>query len=981
MHLKIFITCFIVFSFLTISSSIFAAPSGKIVGTVTDANTDEKLIGANISVQGTALGAATNMEGEYRIANIPVGSQTLKISYIGYKDTLLIVNIVENRTLTVDVELNLDVIQGEDVVVTAQLEGQLAAINRQLQSNKIKNVVSKERILSLPDVNAAESIGRLPGVSIIRSGGEASQVVIRGLAPAYNSITVNGEKIPSTSLNDRGVDLGMISPEVLAGIEVTKALTADMEADAIGGTVNLLLSNAPSGFKYNIRTMGGYNNIRNDFNQFNGYISLSNRFADDKFGLMVTGNRTRVQRGSDRFSANYEVVGPPPEGEIYNKIDAAVPRLIYTDDIRERSSFSIFMDYKFSNSVINFSNFFSRVDKDQDIRTSGFNYGTNSDNSFRADYRKRITQSDVMTTQLSGLHTLGFGDIDWRLARNVSNTRILYDSQFNFRDEGAVDAALLPQEDISADNIIKATTIDLTDLALFGSSFRQEESFDRDLTATLNFKVPFAISNSFSGYLQFGGRYFAKNRVRDRSLYRPAWTQLVSDNKIQIYHSRWGEPGFVFHENSTGNPSVLNYLSDNLSLDDFLNGAYEFYPELDGEELTRLFDSYMRDTLYNKSIREDLDDYEVDEEVTSSYVMTEINIGKYLMFLPGVRYEYTNNNLTGRKGQSTGTSIEDSYFERESRISDTTAINTYGNFFPMIHLRFKPVDWFDVRLAYTETISRPRMEYMLPRKILESNRITIFMGKSDLKPQLSTNYDLFFSFYGNRAGLLTLGGFYKEISNLIFTRNNKYILNAEAAEKEGLTENFVGWFLNRPENNESKTIIKGFEIEWQTNFHYLPKPFNGFVLTLNYSQIWSQTNYPRSRLIEERIPTFPFRKLTALDTVRSGRMINQPDAIANISLGYDLGRFSGRISMLYQGSTLSSISSLPEDDGFTDELLRFDLSFKYWITDNISLFFAANNITNRVDATYLFGRGNPRNYPTSSQYYGYTLDFGIGISN
>ncbi len=980
MRRKLFTTCFIVVSFIISSISINAAPSGKIKGIVTDATTGERLIGANVSVQGTSLGAATNMDGEYKVSNIQVGPQIVKFSYIGYKDTLVTLEIVENRTLTVDVELNLDVITGEDVVVTAQLEGQLSAINRQLQSNTIKNVVSKEKILELPDANAAESIGRLPGVSIIRSGGEANQVVIRGLAPTYNSITVNGEKIPSTSLNDRGASLGMISPEVLAGIEVTKALTADMEADAIGGTVNLILSNAPSGFKYNFRAMGGYNNLRNDFNQFNGYLSLSNRFADDKFGLMVAGNRTRVQRGSDSFSASYDIVGPPPEGEIYNKIDAAVPRLTYTDDVRERSSFSIFMDYKLPNTVINFNNFFSRVDSDQDRRRSGFNYGTNSDNSFRADYRKRITQSDVMTTQLSGLHTLGFGDIDWRLARNASSTRVLYDSEFNFRDEGAVDAALLPQEDISADDIIKATTVDLADLALFGANFKQEESFDRDLTATLNFKIPFAFSNAFAGYVKFGGRYFAKKRDRDRSSFRPSWTQLISDKNLQIYHSRWGEPGFEFIENSTGYPSVLNYLDDNLSLDDFLNGAYELYPELDGEELTRLFDSYMRDTLYFKSARADLDDYEVDEEVTSAYAMSEINIGKYVMFLPGIRYEYTNNILTGRKGQSTGSTTED-YLDLEKRVSDTTAVHNYGNLFPMVHLRVKPVDWFDIRLAYTETISRPRMEYMLPRKILVSNKITMYLGKPDLKPQLSTNYDLFLSFYGNKIGLFTLGGFYKEIHNLIFSRDNKYILNAEVAAEEGISENYVSWFLNRPENNKNVTTVKGFEIEWQTNFHFLPKPFNGLLLTLNYTRIWSETSYPRSRLIEERIPTFPFRKLTALDTVRTGRMINQPDAIANISLGYDYGRFSGRVSMLYQDATLRSISSLPEDDGITDELLRFDVSLKYWLTDKVSLFFTANNITNRPDETYLFGRGDPKNYPTSRQYYGYTLDFGIGISN
>ncbi len=292
MPLRLFNICFIVFSFYISSTSILVAQSGKIAGTVTDANTGETMIGANVSLQGTSLGAATNMAGEYNIANVSVGSQTIKFSYIGYKDTLIVVNIIENRTLRVDAELRLDVFEGEEVVVTAQLQGQLAAINQQLMSNTIKNVVSSDKIMEVPDANAAESIGRLPGVSIIRSGGEASKVTIRGLSPTFNNVTIDGEKIPSTDVKDRSVDLSMISPEVLAGIEVTKAITPDMDADAIGGSINLTLNTAPSGFRYHFRAKVGYNKLRDDFGQFNGALTLSNRFADEKLGLMVTLNRS-----------------------------------------------------------------------------------------------------------------------------------------------------------------------------------------------------------------------------------------------------------------------------------------------------------------------------------------------------------------------------------------------------------------------------------------------------------------------------------------------------------------------------------------------------------------------------------------------------------------------------------------------------------------------------------------------------------------
>ena len=121
-------------------------------------------------------------------------------------------NVGEGETLRQDFKLVAVSIQGETVVVTAQASGQNAAINQQLASNAITNVVSAARIQELPDANAAESVGRLPGVSVLRSGGEGTQIVISGLQPKYNNVTVDGVRMASSNPNDRGTDLSMISP-------------------------------------------------------------------------------------------------------------------------------------------------------------------------------------------------------------------------------------------------------------------------------------------------------------------------------------------------------------------------------------------------------------------------------------------------------------------------------------------------------------------------------------------------------------------------------------------------------------------------------------------------------------------------------------------------------------------------------------------------------------------------------------------------
>jgi hypothetical protein len=133
----------------------------------------------------TSLGASTDIDGRYTIRDVPPRSYTLRATYIGYREKEVAVEVKEGETIKQDFKLTAVGVEGEEVVVTAQAAGQKEAINRQLSSMPIVNIVSRARIQELPDANAAESVSRLPGVSLIRTGGEGSKVVIRGLSPQY----------------------------------------------------------------------------------------------------------------------------------------------------------------------------------------------------------------------------------------------------------------------------------------------------------------------------------------------------------------------------------------------------------------------------------------------------------------------------------------------------------------------------------------------------------------------------------------------------------------------------------------------------------------------------------------------------------------------------------------------------------------------------------------------------------------------------
>ena len=291
------LSCVSLFSlFFLLSSFLFAAAPGQIEGYVLESKSGDALPGANVFLKGTSSGAATDLNGKYTIRNVQAGNYQLVVSYIGYRGKTLEVTVEADKTLKLDVKLDYQTVEGEVIEITAQAEGQMQAINQQLASDKIANMVSETRIQELPDFNAAQAISRLPGVSTLESSGEANKVVIRGLAPQYNTVSVEGIKLASTGStqmgvstlanvpgpgsisNDRSVDLSMVSPYMIKTISVFKSLTPDMDANAIGGSVNMELREAPSELHYDLLWQSGYTQKSNTYGNYRAVGSVSTTF-------------------------------------------------------------------------------------------------------------------------------------------------------------------------------------------------------------------------------------------------------------------------------------------------------------------------------------------------------------------------------------------------------------------------------------------------------------------------------------------------------------------------------------------------------------------------------------------------------------------------------------------------------------------------------------------------------------------------------
>ena len=260
----IFLSFFLV-SYLFISPlSISAQKNGQITGRVYDAETKEYLPGANVVLKGTAFGAATDRSGNYRISNIPPGNYVLVASYIGFEDTSFDIVIDEKGfTVNQDLALKASEVKMQEVTILGLRQGQTKALNVQKTASNIMNVVSEEQIESFPDINSAEVLQRVPGITILRDQGEGRYVQIRGTEARLNTMKVNGETIPSPEGEIRQVQMDIIPADQLSSIEVIKAITPDMDGDAIGGTVNLITKSALDYEKpvLNVTAGGGYADI------------------------------------------------------------------------------------------------------------------------------------------------------------------------------------------------------------------------------------------------------------------------------------------------------------------------------------------------------------------------------------------------------------------------------------------------------------------------------------------------------------------------------------------------------------------------------------------------------------------------------------------------------------------------------------------------------------------------------------------------
>lgn len=885
------------------------AQTGNIIGTVTDEN-GLYLPGANVVINKVSKGAITDFDGKFTIVDVPEGTYIIEVSYLGYAELAQEVIVVANQTTSVSISVNPKSMELDGVEVIAYgLNSQSRALNTQRNNMNITNVVSTDQIGKFPDANIGDAVKRIPGITMQVDQGEARNIIVRGLAPQLNSVTLNGSRIPSAEGDNRNVQMDLIPSDMIQSIQVNKAVTPDMDGDALGGSVNLITRSSPQSFRLST-TLGSGLSFINDKPIYNASILLGDRSKDGKFGYMLAASYNNVDFGSDNVEAEWvnEAESPITEEDI------DVTPFVEESDVRTylvqriRRSFSANFDYAFdANNSIYFKSMYNwRDDRENRYRLRFrsiepvFAEGTETITGYAGEIRRqtkggldndrnkntRLEDQRMQNYSLGGDHLFGSLKVDWMVSYAKASEERLNERYAEYEIGDAIALAA----DLSNPRYPSFSAVNASDVALSNyelREFTEENQYtdEADVNAFINFKLPADIFGAGDGFIKFGGRYRAKNKVRDNNF-------------------------FEYEPTGSGFETLAVVQTEDLTKD-YLAGSQYIAGQYFSKEFLGNLD-FSNGSLFEESDVQDeylAGNFDVKENVFAAYAMFDQKLSETLSILAGVRLENT-------KVDSEGNNVnydEDGDFQGVTTIEDEYS---YSNIMPGLHFRYAPSDNTILRLAWTNTIARPNYEDLVPFRNVINEDEEVEAGNPELDPTTSMNFDIMAEHYFESVGILSGGLFYKDIKDFIYTSLS--------------TDSDTGFDLFQPLNGDSASIL-GAEIAFQRQLDFLPGFAKNFSLYLNYTWLTSSTE-----------------GITNEDEIRED--VDLPGTTPNMfnaSLGYNDKKLSASLSLNFSDAYIDELGGNNFEDRYYDQQIFLDFSANYTINKNLRIYASLNNITNQ----------------------------------
>ena len=893
----------LLFSAALLAASATAIQAHTLDGIVKDNKTGEPLIGTVVRVKELPnVGTTTGLDGSFTLHELPdKGKYTLVVSFMAYKTKEIVVDVANDEK--VDIPMDEDLKQLGEVVVTGRREyrSDRSAVETVKNAGNVLNVMSQQSIQLSPDVNVASVLQRVSGVTMERdASGEASYAILRGMDKRYNYTLVNGVKIPSPDDKNRYIPLNIFPSDLMDRLVVSKSLTADMEGDAAGGVVDMVMKDAPSCFQFQANAAIGttdyfwkdgrdyltsnrsdytkkapyeafgseYKASMSDFKNgpvqlkshsmpapnFIGGLSVGNRFWNDRLGVILAGSIQNTFRGTERTYNSVKMAS----GEQAMYISKLNHRYYSIHDLTTGAHAKI--DLTLPGHKIEWYNMYVRTNS-KGVRYNN-SIGTEyiGANSYTQDdeIRSLSTTQSIFATNLKGTHHL------------TKNFTLDWSGIFSQAKEEDPDRTY-----VTLSNSV-STEADADGNILSGNLWDTNKNITKTFPKDAERRFQHNMDTDWAGYINLTYDTHFANDVE--ALWK-AGAQFRRKERSNRYYS------YIFSP------------ADNAQ-------------DLDGNGLEQ-FDNvdWVCKTPYSQASQLN---YNSKEHIGGAYAMVTLKT-KLGELIAGFRAEHTNQIYTMLQ-----------HFRNMGQIGE----QSYWDYLPSASLKWTPTKNMNIRLSYYRSINRPGFYEIVPYQIMGEEYQE--KGNPNLKRARIDNIDLRWEWFPSKTEQILAGVFYKYLKDPI----EQVFVTSDGKIGAGTDAYYMPDNLGNAKN-------MGFEID-------VIKYIRHFGIKANYTYTYSKITTSKR---EYKEGSAEYKS----GVTQSRPLVNQAPHTANISLLYKdtENGWNAQLASSFTGAKLALVSPFKDADQWDKAMFGLDLSAEKQFKNGFSIFFKANNLLDAKCERYL----------------------------
>ena len=978
---------------------VFAAGAdgGTITGRIFNPTTREYVRNAEISVRGSSAIAISDENGAYQLTGLPAGDAVVTVNYTGSTPAVVTVKVTPGQETTRDIELTSsletpvgagargEVVKLSAFTVSSEREGNAKAIMEQRNSMNITNTVASDVFGDVAEGNAAEFLKNLPGVDLFLVQGEIVNVRMRGLGAEYNSVTIDGVRLASADANKgaagdaRAFSFEQVSLNSMDAIEVSKTISADVDANAPAGTINLKTKRAFSraGRRISWQTNAtvfsgalrlgeayGPDDARHRKIRPGGIVEFSDVFFGKRLGVVLNISESNLYSENARTIVTYNYTATPTDPR---PVVPTAVALYQSPRINRRSTVTLTTDFKATpNLVLSLGLIYNGAQLYNTQRTFTFT-ATNRAAVIGADPLRSFNATGTITTNPSAVvkpgeaytvlprfeYKIGGVTIEGKLVGSMST------SWYNpLARKGSSRSAGSPQlagvgvsaahlSSIGGDwQMLQTSGPDLgsgagytnRELAINDGRYGRTKVMGGDVAATWKTSAFLPVIWKTGAKQQWEGRTFMDQQNARNVLYTGpgAGTGIWAD-----YASPYAFDGRPTNSQLVSSSGRGIFIPSLLAI----GQLYQDHPEYFADRITNGSTPGAR---YQSAFVANTRHYE--EQITAGFLMGTTSLGRATV-RAGVRWEQTDTDslefdprtpaevrAAGYTVASTGIAttipgVQYQYFS-QPKIHRTGG---YDNYFPSASFKYRFTRNLDFQLGYSKTIRRPTFRDIAGVWSVDESSLSVNAPNPNLRPERSNNLATRVAYYFEPVGIFAVNFFQNTVRGL-FQRNE-----LTAAEFGNTDPDFATYTFVTTVPSDGEVRIRGMELEYSQSLSFLPSPLKGLNVRASYTRNYSQVITP-----------------------------NMSPHGVNAGLSYSFKRLMLSASTNWRDYVPLNVSGT----SFNRHRMPIDVGGSFKLTPRIDLFVTGRNVANEPVIT-MQKQGNAPAVPTTYEITGAVWTFGV----